>query len=287
MDLESTYREEAEENDVKREALQPSMCNPQLRRFTQELNDSFYRDVSESFSQSRRHPWTGWEQILKEIKNVFPAQAGQSRTYPLSVIDFGCGNGRFGIFLEQELPSPFFYVGIDNNTSLLKEAKNKLPGQTFEVSDITSFQISRSTSAVREFDISACFGVLHHLYGQETRLSVVEQIISVLRSPGLACLSFWQPHNNEKYILQSQRNIALLKHDNPHLPFDAFNAQDLILSWQKRTDTFRYVHSFTEPEILRFLKTVTSTNPDVTIRCIFRTDAGNDENNTYAILQKG
>ncbi len=260
---------------------------PALENFVKDLNTTFYRCVSQSFSQTRLRPWNGWEEILKEIEDVFDAQNHNVPPDALSIIDFGCGNGRFGFFLQNELPFPIHYVGIDNNIALLEEAKTKLSGQGFEVADLTSpLELARVRGGVR-FDIAACFGVFHHLYGQKTRVHLLDEILSALKSPGLACLSFWQPLNNARYFEQSQKNIALLRRSHPHIPFDVFGTQDLFLSWQERRDAFRFVHSFTKQEIVEFLATATSMYPDVKIRSIFNTNAGNDTDNTYAILQKG
>lgn len=260
---------------------------PELENFVQELNTTFYRCVSQSFSQTRLRPWNGWEEILREIEDVFDAQNHNALSDALSIIDFGCGNGRFGYFLQNKLSFPLRYVGIDNNIALLEEAKTKLSGQGFEVADLTSpLELGRIRRNVR-FDIAACFGVFHHLYGEMSRVNLLDEMLSALKSPGLACLSFWQPLKNARYLEQSRRNIGILRDAHPHIPFDAFGTHDLFLSWQERRDVFRFVHSFTKQEIEQFLANATSMYPDVIIRSIFRTNAGNDTNNTYAILQKG
>lgn len=290
MDSASTYSKETKEYEprqARQQTHERGLEVERLEHFVKELNASFYRKVSKSFSESRVRPWGGWKQILEEIKSVFLAENDRTATDSLSVIDFGCGNGRLGVFLEEALPSSLHYVGIDNNTFLLEEARKKLPAQTFKHGDLTCSQDARSTQSASSFDISACFGVLHHLYGWEARTQLVVETITALRAPGLACISFWQPLNNARYRERSQHNIALLQHDNPHIPFELFGAQDLFLSWQEQREAIRYVHSFSGREIVEFLEAVISEYTDIKIRSIFKTDTGNDVNNTYAILQKG
>lgn len=287
MDSASTHTEEAKKQKFKEGSEQMLEETPELENFVRELNTTFYRCVSQSFSQTRLRPWNGWEQILREIEDVFDARNHYAPADALSIIDFGCGNGRFGSFLQNELSFPIRYVGIDNNITLLEEAKTKLSGQEFEVADLTSpLELAHVRGDMR-FDIAACFGVLHHLYGEMSRVDLLDEMLSALKSPGLVCLSFWQPLKNTRYLEQSQRNIGILRRAHPHTPFDAFGAHDLLLSWQERRDVFRFVHSFTKQEIAEFLANATSMYPDVKIRSIFKTNAGNDTNNTYAILQKG
>src|SRR5690349_758474 len=84
-----------------------------IRRLNQ-INREFYRITADSFDQSRQHAWAGWEQLLEYLKP------------PLSVLDVGCGNGRFGLFLAEALSGDILYLGVDSSPILLERAKQAL-----------------------------------------------------------------------------------------------------------------------------------------------------------------
>src|SRR5690606_28455 len=93
--------------------------NPRTVFELNRINLDFYRRQAESFSQSRGKPWRGWDRVLAQL----PARASQST---LSVLDVGCGNGRFGAYLEQHLGEPFSYQGLDASSALLLCARERL-----------------------------------------------------------------------------------------------------------------------------------------------------------------
>src|SRR5215216_2276581 len=88
-------------------------------RHLNDINRHFYEVTAESFDQTRQSPWPGWEALLPYLA---PQQA------PLSVLDVGCGNGRFGVFLTKHLGIDVHYHGVDNNAALLERARQALVG---------------------------------------------------------------------------------------------------------------------------------------------------------------
>src|SRR5689334_4959803 len=104
-----------------------------------QINREFYRIAAEDFDETRGESWPGWERLLPYLRA------------PLSVVlDVGCGNGRFGMFLQENivgaqilapLQPMIVYHGVDSNTTLLRHAHatlQDLPGLTItlEVRDI-------------------------------------------------------------------------------------------------------------------------------------------------------
>src|SRR4051794_29952144 len=92
-----------------------------------EINRRFYETVADDFDQTRRSAWPGWENLLPYLAP------------PLSVLDVGCGNGRFGLFLAQHFGVDVRYWGMDNNQALLQRARESLrdlPSVQFEQRDI-------------------------------------------------------------------------------------------------------------------------------------------------------
>src|SRR5437773_46351 len=60
-----------------------------------EINRAFYNRVAQDFDETRQQAWPGWDTLLSYLNAPLNA--------PLSVLDVGCGNGRFGLFLAQRL----------------------------------------------------------------------------------------------------------------------------------------------------------------------------------------
>ena len=55
------------------------------------INHAFYATVADDFDQTRGTAWPGWKRLLPYL------------TTPLSVLDVGCGNARFALFLHDNL----------------------------------------------------------------------------------------------------------------------------------------------------------------------------------------
>ncbi len=78
------------------------------------INREFYRITADEFDQTRGSAWEGWKMLPLHLHT------------PLSVLDVGCGNGRFGLFLRESLGEGVRYHGMDNNRRLLDYAKTAL-----------------------------------------------------------------------------------------------------------------------------------------------------------------
>lgn len=78
------------------------------------LNRDFYLKTQSYFNISSQSPWPGWQKLL-------PYLQGDS----LKVLDLGCGNGRFGIWLSKHRRVD--YTGLDDNQYLLDHAAVALP----------------------------------------------------------------------------------------------------------------------------------------------------------------
>src|SRR4051812_21279538 len=86
-------------------------------RYLNDLNHRFYETVAAEFDATRQTAWQGWHQL---IPYLMPR---------LTVLDVGCGNGRFGVFLADRLGSAnLHYHGIDSSVALLASASIALAG---------------------------------------------------------------------------------------------------------------------------------------------------------------
>src|SRR5664279_1541814 len=86
-------------------------------RTLNDLNRRFYETVAAAFDATRQTAWQGWDQLVPYLKP------------PLTVLDVGCGNGRFGVFLADRLgKANLHYHGIDSSAILLERARHSLAG---------------------------------------------------------------------------------------------------------------------------------------------------------------
>src|SRR5687768_7374258 len=83
------------------------------------INREFYRITGDEFDATRGQAWNGWGKIRTYI--MPPLRILPKDIPPLHVLDVGCGNGRFGVYLAG-YPGGLFYHGVDNSPLLLDRA---------------------------------------------------------------------------------------------------------------------------------------------------------------------
>jgi SAM-dependent methyltransferase len=145
-------------------------------RALNDLNLGFYRDHAAEFSASRARPWRGWNRLLAWIPD----------TGGLSLLDVGCGNGRFGRFLAGHRALAR-YVGVDASAPLLAIARADAPAAAhvdWIEADFVVAPPDRVLPAGR-FDLAVLFGVLHGVPGRERRRALLEAVATRLAPGGL------------------------------------------------------------------------------------------------------
>ncbi len=155
------------------------------------INRDFYSRHAADFDRTR-HPggWPGWRRVVET--------ASQASDSPLHVLDLGCGNGRFALFLEGSPDlrghRPFTYLGIDLSAELIAHARTATAGLDhirFQVNDIEECPLDEATC-----DLVVLFGVLHHLPGFDTRRRTLERAAAAVAPGGLLALTCWQFADN-------------------------------------------------------------------------------------------
>ena len=161
--------------------------NPSTQAALRQINREFYSRYAADFDRTR-HPggWPGWRRVVEAA----PRPTGRL----LRVLDLGCGNGRFALFLERkpDLRSerPFDYFGIDSSAELIERARSACADPEhirFEVDDIEKRPLDQAS-----YDLVTLFGVVHHLPGFATRRRALERAAAALAPGGLLAVTCWQ-----------------------------------------------------------------------------------------------
>lgn len=250
-----------------------------------DLNRRFYERHAAAFDATRERPWPGWLRVLESVR---------SADTPLTVLDVGCGNGRFAAFLADRLPRPLRYLGVDASAPLLAAAAARLAGRPGEYRWQRLDVLRRDLAAELEeqrYDLIALFGVLHHVPGEETRITLLRQLASLLADRGLLAASIWQPpadaRGRRRVIPWSEHNRRL-RQDPPDAvqgrqePIDESQLEpgDRLLSWAGDVEVPRYCHFPPPDEIERWLTSL----PELRQLDRFAADGPAGRDNLYLVL---
>jgi tRNA (uracil-5-)-methyltransferase TRM9 len=209
-----------------------------------DINRNFYHHQREHFSATRQHGWHGWKTLIEPM----------TRFQKPSILDLGCGNGRFGSFLANQKITYSSYLGIDSNAGLLNAAKGSVPGPTrWLEADITNPNLWETISD--RFDVIVLFGVLHHIPGFDQRHQLLKSLHHLLVENGLLIASFWQPMHLPAF---SRKRIDW---SAANLDESEVEPYDYLLNWDN-DGIPRYCHHFTNEEIDRLIENIPSQLQD-------------------------
>jgi SAM-dependent methyltransferase len=226
-----------------------------------EINRAFYADVADDFSDSRQDPWPGWRRAVSHLK--------RASNRPTSVLDVGCGNGRFANFLENEFENEptqsFRYLGLDSSSTLLSHARTaRGPHSQVEFARCEILDSAEPLApAGSRYDLIALFGVLHHVPGKACRRDLLHRLISLLDTDGTLIVTAWQFGASERFrsrmLSWADYNAGVFAsaHETDTTDeIDEINERELeagdhLLCWGAASRP-RYCH-FTTPDELREL----------------------------------
>lgn len=231
------------------------MNSATIERLNQ-INREFYRTTAAHFDESRKQPWPGWEILLPYLKT------------PLSVLDVGCGNGRFGLFLAQKLGEAITYTGIDSNPALLESAHESLSAinARLEIRDVVE-----NPPDAGEFELVALFGVLHHIPGSEQRRNLMRILAQRVAPGGWLAFAVWRFYDYERFrerIVPWPVDIQVELHD-------------YLLDWRRGSHALRYCHYINETEHTDLIA-ATGLTEIVT----YRADGRTNDMNRYTLLRR-
>ncbi len=220
------------------------------RRRIHEINRSFYTSAAAAdFSATRERPWPGWDRVLK----LLPYDSSKP-----SVLDVGCGNGRFATYLAERWHRPIRYLGVDVSGPLLDIARSRsLDSSRFEF-DAIDFLSPRFSSflARRTFTLIVLFGVMHHIPGFKQRRDFLSSLVQRLTDDGLLVVTFWRfgafPRFQQKTVPWRAYNQNAAKPIDP----DDLEEGDFLMRWSKQKGYVRYCHFSNEEEIDALLQSL-------------------------------
>ncbi|NLX09751.1 MAG: class I SAM-dependent methyltransferase [Chloroflexi bacterium] len=232
--------------------------NERTIEWLNQINQEFYRITAGSFDESRGRPWPGWDALLPHL----PAS--------LSVLDVGCGNGRFGLFLAQHLGAErVTYTGIDSSPELLARARTALHGLNarLEARDL----LREALPDGAPYDLVALFGVLHHIPGYTQRIALLRDLAQRVRPDGLLAFSAWRFYEYPRF----RERIVPWPDDLQA------EAGDFLLDWRRGERAIRYCHYVDDAEYVALVRAT-----GLTEIASYRADGRSGDLNRYSLLRR-
>ncbi len=260
------------------------------------INHNFYATVADDFDQTRGTAWPGWQRILPHVP------------LPLSVLDVGCGNGRFALFLHDNLipsqigadnphsvvtcsadrdnlyatrgtdttvlspdSSLITYHGIDSNPALLTHAQNALAGTHSMAISLEKRDIIDNPPDKGEYDLVVLLGVLHHIPGYARRQAFMRQLAARVKPGGLLVFAAWRFYEYERF----RDRITEWPDDLQIEP------NDYLLDWRRGEFSLRYCHYTDDAEHGSLVAATGLTEIET-----FRADGLGGTANRYSILRR-
>ncbi|NMB92307.1 MAG: class I SAM-dependent methyltransferase [Parcubacteria group bacterium] len=223
-----------------------------------------YDKIAAHFSQTRQNLWTEFQEFLPYLKDNF------------KVLDFGCGNGRFGKIIQEK---NIHYYGVDISANLLAIAQKNVPQGNFTLlaPDL------KLPFPNNYFDLIVCLAAFHHIPSKILRQQILQEFYQLLQPHGILIISVWDFYHgsNKKYLLKSY--FFWLKSFLFHKGQD-WDRGDVLVPWKNAAgliQTQRYFHIFS----LKELKSLILQN-NFLIKVAKRVPHGRYYNNLIIIAQK-
>jgi SAM-dependent methyltransferase len=231
----------------------------ETRALLNQINRDFYATTAKEFDATRGRAWAGWEQLATEIR------------LPLaSVLDVGCGNGRFGVFMAEQQTAPLLYHGVDNSASLLSYALATLEPYDHLTVTLTEQDAILGDIPDGQFELVVLFGVIHHVPGFVQRRAFIQALAERVAMGGYLVFAAWRFYEQERF----RRRIVA---------WDGVDVErhDYLLDWRRGERALRYCHYVDDAEHADLIE---ATGFDVLAD--YRADGSTGDLNRYTVLQK-
>lgn len=228
------------------------------------INQRFYAAVGASFDATRREAWRGWSRLADHLQP------------PLRVLDVGCGNGRFGVFLAQRFGvERIVYTGTDNADFLLVRAGESLSASGVAHRLITADIVSDPPDPTiygDAYDLVVLFGVLHHIPDSARRAARIAELAARVAPGGVFAFAAWRFADYERFRARI-------------IPWDAaitVETGDHLLDWRAESDAPpRYCHHVDDREHAALIDA-----SGLKLIDDYRADGMDDAVNRYTILRR-
>jgi SAM-dependent methyltransferase len=208
-----------------------------------------YDMIARDFSSTRRALWADFDLFQQELmiyvkefkKNQAENASWNGEKRKLRILDLGCGNGRLLLGLKEWFEDDFDYIGVDQSSGLLDEARKKHPEQVFIESDFSEI-LKTGNSCIDEggFDFIFSIAAFHHL-GPKDQLNTLNDWSSLLKKDGLLVLTNWNLHQKRFWKLWLK-----------HLWHHPYGFRGLLIPWKDQVQ--RYYYSFTKMRLKSLLE---------------------------------
>lgn len=237
------------------------------------LNKQFYLTYADAFHSTREYGWRGW----KELIGLLPKSQ-------IKVLDIGCGGGRLADFLErvwvkEQQKNIAYYLGLERSPKLLAHARARQLNSnhawhSFDWSascdhrpEIKSLEIKSSLESIslsngQQFDWVTLFGVMHHIYGFETRVRMIELCAQALAPNAVLSISLWNFGAQARYEKKKLDWSTHLEH-HQGLKAELIENGDYLLGWAGDSHIPRYCHWMSPEEEGKFLDQIAQALPQL------------------------
>lgn len=258
----------------------------QTRHRLQAMTREFYQKHADAFDATRQRAWDGWEPLVDAVRAQFVGE--------VAMLDLGCGNARFLLYLATRGLVPHAYCGVDENAVLLARAQEQVQVQARAQAQAQARSASHARYRFVHGDLHATvlndeaheatynlivmFGVLHHVPGRQYRAELLRAVAKRLCAGGVLLLSFWQPGKRYSGASQPTPGLSFANNDLE------LEAHDLLLGWNGDFSVLRYCHDFTDEEID---EEIDGLEKSAMLRVLYRSQGGgNDRSNHYLALSR-
>jgi tRNA (uracil-5-)-methyltransferase TRM9 len=220
-----------------------AVMKPKTKELLKQINSRFYQTYAQEFAKTRNYAWESWEKLLTYIKN----------DDPVYVLDIGCGNGRFLEFLLENKVGVNGYTGLDESRELLSLVEQiEALGVTVDTQKVNLIdtRLTEIPLGRQEYQLIACFGLMHHIPNFEDRLAILADAATYLAENGVMITSFWQFGQFDRFAKKiiPWNSLAL-----DQTMVDDLEPTDFLLDWQGNLTVPRYCHHFSDEEVDRYV----------------------------------
>ncbi|MFA6376944.1 MAG: class I SAM-dependent methyltransferase, partial [Candidatus Paceibacterota bacterium] len=185
---------------------------------------------SKTFAQTRNYIWP---EMAALAEGKF--KAGDS------ILDIGCGNGRFCSFFRERGGK---YFGIDNSRNLIAIARESFPDAEFAVADALALPFKDN-----KFDLAVSIAVLHHIPSKEFRKTFFKEAGRVLKPGGIMIATVWDLR--PQTMIRTKRWKRLKSFAKTQFKIatglEKLDFGDFFITWQNKYKRFH--HAFTLREL--------------------------------------